>query len=147
MFVDGKYLAGSQILIALGVTTDGEKKILGFKENKSEHSESIAECFRDISERGFKYDIGCLLIADGEKRWHKAARDVFGERVVLQRCQVYKIRNVLCHLSKADQQHFEERLKAAFRIEDYHQAKSTLQNLLMQSNLSTAEPRNRFGKD
>jgi transposase-like protein len=129
MFVDGKYLAGSQILIAVGVTTDGQKKILGFRESKSEHSESIAELFRDILERGFKYAIGFLLIADGGKGWHKAARDVFGEAVVLQRCQVHKIRNVLSHLSKADQQHFEERLKEAFRIEDYHQAKSTLLKL------------------
>jgi len=65
--VDGKYLAGSQILIAVGVTTDGQKKIPGFKESKSEHSESIAELFRDILERGFKYDTGFLLIVDGGK--------------------------------------------------------------------------------
>ena len=129
MFVDGKYLAGSQILIAVGVTTDGQKKILGFRESKSEHSESIAELFKDILERGFKHDGGFLLIADGGKGWHKAARDVFGTAVVIQRCQVHKIRNVLSHLSKVDQQHFEERLKAGYHIEDYDEAKSALQKI------------------
>jgi len=129
MFVDGKYLAGSQILIAVGLTTDGQKKILGFRESKSEHSEIIAELFKDILERGFKYDTGFLLIADGGKGWHKAARDVFGNAVVIQRCQVHKIRNVLSHLSKADQKHFEARLKVPFRIDDYHQAKVVIQKL------------------
>jgi transposase-like protein len=130
MFVDGKYLAGSQILIAVGVTTDGQKKILGFRESKSEHSDSIAELFRDILERGFKYDTGFLLIADGGKGWHKAARDIFGTAVVIQRCQVHKIRNVLTPLSKADQKHFEGCLKEAFRIDDYHKAKSALQKIV-----------------
>jgi transposase-like protein len=129
MFVDGKYLAGSQILIAVGVTVEGQKKILGFRESKSEHSVSIAELFRDLLSRGFKYETGFLLIADGAKGWHKAAREVFGEAVLLQRCQVHKIRNVLSYLSKGDQKRFEDRLKEAFRIEDYHPAKSALQKL------------------
>ena len=53
LFVDGKYLVGEQILLALGVAEQGFKDPLGFIQTSSENSLSIGQLFRKLQERGF----------------------------------------------------------------------------------------------
>lgn len=126
VYVDGKYMSGSQFLIAVGVNTQGEKKILGFRESTGESSESITELYRDILNRGFKFQIGFLLVVDGAKGWQKAAYEVFGNSVVIQRCWIHKLRNVMGHLGEKESPNWETRLKDAFNNFEYEGAKNEL---------------------
>jgi putative transposase len=126
VYVDGKYMSGSQFLIAVGVNTQGEKKILGFRESTGENSESIAELYRDILNRGFKFQIGFLLVVDGAKGWQKAAYEVFGNSVVIQRCWIHKLRNVMGHLGEKESPNWETRLKDAYNNFEYEDAKNGL---------------------
>jgi putative transposase len=48
LFVDGRYLAGEQMAIALGVTEQGFKRPLGFIQTSSENSTSISQLFRGL---------------------------------------------------------------------------------------------------
>ncbi len=58
LFVDGKYLAGEQIVIALGVTEQGFKIPLGFIQTSTENSLSISQLFRSLQNRGFSSEGG-----------------------------------------------------------------------------------------
>jgi transposase-like protein len=46
---------------------------------------------------------GLLAVIDGAKALVKALRNVFGDRVQIQRCQVHKTRNILDHLPESMQ--------------------------------------------
>ena len=126
IYVDGKYMSGSQMLIAVGVNKEGQKKILGFKESTGENSDSIAGLFRDILNRGFKFETGFLMVVDGAKGWQKAAREVFGNSVVIQRCWIHKLRNVTSHLGEKESLNWEDKLKEAFNRFEYESAKTQL---------------------
>jgi putative transposase len=49
-------------------------------------------------------------VLDGAKALYKGVREVFGERALIQRCRVHKLRNVLEHLP------VEKRQQAAWRL-------------------------------
>lgn len=55
VFVDGKRCASDGLVIALGITIDGKKVILGLEQMNSENSRSIAQFFNKLIERGFVY--------------------------------------------------------------------------------------------
>jgi transposase-like protein len=49
----------------------------------------------NLIERGLRVDESLLFVIDGGKGLRKSLRDVFGDRAIVQRCQVHKLRNVL----------------------------------------------------
>ena len=53
LVLDGKAFAGDQLAVALGVTTTGEKRILGLLQTASENKRVIALFLRDLGERRF----------------------------------------------------------------------------------------------
>ena len=53
-------------------------------------------------ERGLSAEHGLLVVLDGAKALRKAVRDCFGERALVQRCQVHKLRNVLDKLPERE---------------------------------------------
>ena len=55
LFVDGKYLLGEQIVLALGVTAQGTKVPLGFVQSTNEHHQPCVDLFKDLLKRGFKF--------------------------------------------------------------------------------------------
>lgn len=120
LFVDGKYLAGEQIVLALGVTEQGFKRPLGFIETNTENSVSISQLFRSLLERGFSSDGGLLCVVDGAKGLSKAINEVFGKDALVQRCQWHKRENVLSYLSKGEQATYKSLLQGAY-IEPTHE--------------------------
>lgn len=102
LFVDGKYLAGEQMVLSLGVTEQGFKPPLGFIETNTENSVSISQLFRGLQERGFSSEGGLLCVLDGSKGLSKAVQEVFGKDALVQRCQWHKRENVLSYLSKGE---------------------------------------------
>ena len=56
LVLEGKTFAGDPLVIALGVTATGEKRILGLVQTASENTRVIASFLRALGERGFPLD-------------------------------------------------------------------------------------------
>jgi putative transposase len=104
LVLDGKAFAGDQLLIALGVTTTGEKRILGVVQTATENKRVSAAFLHELAERGFRVPeglVGPLVVLDGAKGLHAAVREVFGDTPV-RRCQWHKRENTVAYLPKRD---------------------------------------------
>jgi putative transposase len=130
LFVDGKYLAGEQIILALGVTEQGFKHPLGFIQTSSENSLSVSQLFRNLQERGFSSTGGLLCVLDGSKGLSKAIREVFAHDALIQRCQWHKRENVLSYLPKSEQSHYKFLLQGAYNEPSYERAYERLNEVL-----------------
>ncbi|HMA20827.1 MAG TPA: transposase, partial [Gemmatimonadaceae bacterium] len=53
LVLDGKTFAGDQLVVALGITSTGEKRILGLVQTASENKRVISAFLRELGERGF----------------------------------------------------------------------------------------------
>lgn len=135
LVLDGKTFAGDQIVIALGVTTTGEKRILGLVQTATENKRACASLLREIEERGFRAPNGLLAVLDGAKGLRAAVKDVFGEQVEIQRYQWHKRETVLSYLSKGDQLIWKRKLEAAYRHPIYADAKRALLRLVKELSL------------
>lgn len=131
LVLDGKTFAGDQLVIAVGVTTMGEKRILGLVQTATENKRVIASFLRELQERGFPTDKPLLVVLDGAKGLRAAVRDVFGDggQVAVQRCQWHKRENVVSYLPKAEQPTWRRKLQAAYAHPAYADAKRALQRL------------------
>lgn len=126
LFIDGKSLAKEQIVIVLGVTSDGEKLPLGFIQTHTENAESIRQLLSELIERGFSYRQGILCVIDGSKGIRKAVKETFGEYALVQRCHWHKRENVVSYLNERDQQTYRRRLNKAHHADTYGEAKQQL---------------------
>lgn len=127
--IDGKYLASEQMVVALGITDKGIKIPVGFIQTSSENSRAISQLLKQIINKKFTFTHGLLVIIDGSKGLHKAVTDVFGKKVVIQRCQWHKRENVLSYLSDRDKSNFKTKIQNAYREPDYQKAKSILMSI------------------
>jgi len=75
---DGKTFAEGAMVLALGITTTGEKRLLGFVQPGTENEKVCAAFLRELVERGLRYEQGLLCIIDGSKGLRKAVVSVFG---------------------------------------------------------------------
>ena len=128
LVLDGKSLAGDQLVIALGVTATGEKRILGLVQTASENRRVMGSFLRELGERGFPLDQPLLAVLDGAKGLRAAVRDVFGD-IPVQRCQWHKRENVVSYLAKQDQPTWRRKLQAAYAHPAYADAKRALERL------------------
>ena len=129
VIVDGIVLHEHTVLIALGIDSDGRKRVLGLREGSTE-SEAVAKALlRELIERGLPTDRAVLFILDGSKALRSAARKVFGSRAVFHRCQVHKRRNVLEHLPERMQPSVKRLLEEAWSGSDASLAKRRLEQL------------------
>lgn len=67
LFLDGKSFADEQIIIALGVTLDGQKIPLGFVQAATENERVCRAFLAELVDRGLQYDAGLLVVIDGAK--------------------------------------------------------------------------------
>ena len=94
LLLDGKSFGTDEMVIALGVTMEGRKIPLGFVQTGTENERVGREMLEGLLERGLKIGDGLLCIIDGSKGLRKALYDVFGTKVLVQRCQWHKRENV-----------------------------------------------------
>jgi hypothetical protein len=85
LFLDGKSFADATLVIALGVTSDGTKRFLGFVETDTENEKVLTPFLRSLVERGLDLSQGLLVVIDGGKGLRSAVRQVF-KRSAVQRC-------------------------------------------------------------
>jgi transposase-like protein len=126
LVLDGKTFAADQLVIALGVTTTGEKRLLGLVQTATENKGVCASFLRELGERGFRPAGELLVVLDGAKGLRAAVRDVFGERAQVQRCQWHKRENVVRYLPKTEQPAWRRKLQAAYARPSYAAAKAGL---------------------
>lgn len=125
--IDGKSYADTQIVVALGVTMEGQKILLGFTEAKTENYQICKDFLNRLINRGLRTDQEILFIVDGAKGLRKGIKEVFGEMAFIQRCQWHKRENVLRYLNRDQQDYFRRKLQAAYEKPTYEAAKRALE--------------------
>ncbi len=142
LFLDGKSFADEEIIIALGVTLDGQKIPLGFVQAATENERVCRRFLSDLVERGLQYEAGLLVVIDGGKGLYKS---VLKGHACVQRCQYHKRQNVVSYLPKSEQARIRRKMEAAYGKPTYAAAKAALDalkpglKLMNQSALSSLE--------
>jgi transposase-like protein len=129
LFLDGKSFADTMLVIALGVTSDGTKRFLGFIETDTENDTVLAPFLRSLIERGLDASQGLLVVIDGGKGLRSAVRQAFPHKALVQRCQWHKRENVVSYLPKSEQATWRRRLQHAYDRPTYTEAKAALTKL------------------
>ena len=126
LFLDGKTYAKEGIVVALGITLEGCKIIVGIEQINTENSRSVGQFIDKLTARGFKYEEGLLCMIDGAKGFTKAIENKFKQYAFIQRCQQHKKENVVSYLAKDMQKTYRLRLTKAYEHVTYSQAKTAL---------------------
>ena len=146
LLLDGKYLAGMQMIVAMGITTEGEKVVLGFAESRTENSAQVESLLQDLLRRGFTHTDKLLVQVDGSRGLRKGISAVFGDAVVFQRCQWHKRTNVTRHIkSEPAATQMKRRLQAAWELPTYAEARAALVSACMKRCSGRAESRTQSG--
>ena len=90
IMLDGIELHGRTNIVALGITTEGDKLALGVWDGSSENAAVASALLSDLVDRGLDVEQGVLFVIDGSKALRKAVREVFGDHVPVQRCVRHK---------------------------------------------------------
>jgi len=141
LFLDGKTFAGATMVIALGVTIQGDKQFLGFVETDTENKQVLSAFLHSLVARGFDVSPGILVIIDGGKGLRAAVRRALSSRALVQRCQWHKRENIVSYLAKREQPNWRRRLQRAMSRPTFEEARSALDELhaeLEQINQSAA---------
>src|SRR5580700_515619 len=141
LLIDATPFAGQQLVVAMGISQDGRKMILGLRQGATENATVVGELLGDLVNRGLNFSEPRLYILDGGKALTAAVKKHAGESAAIQRCQVHKRRNVLDHLTDEQKPAVAKKLNAAYALEGYDAAKEALNGLhreLMDLNPSAA---------
>jgi transposase-like protein len=131
IFIDAQPYAGEMMVVALGITTSGEKRILGLRQGATENASVVTSLLEELRERGVKADAPTLFVLDGAKALQAAVGRVWGKFAVVQRCQAHKRRNVEAHLPEQHHEELRKRLNAA-----YHEASETQARTLLKGTIT-----------
>jgi putative transposase len=130
LIIDGIEVAGTTFIGAVAVDTKGVKHLLGFAEGPTENADVCKELLENLKERGLGSDGYILALLDGSKALNKGVKALWGKRVLIHRCHEHKLRNVLSHLPKKYHTEIRQKLRAAYKMNDYTKALEALQSLL-----------------
>ena len=139
VFIDGVEYAGETLLVALGLTDQGYKQLLGLRQGATENAQVVTSLLEELVERGLETSRPTLFVLDGAKALVAGVKRVFGRQAVIQRCQVHKRRNVQAHLHERHHEELDRRLAEAYQQTNFLKARSALENTVR----SAAPPRSR----
>jgi putative transposase len=129
VMLDGIHLGDHLVVIAAGIDADGRKHVLGFWEGSTENTEVCVALVSDLVERGLDSQKSTLFVIDGGKALRKAIALVFGQRAIVQRCQIHKMRNVAGHLPKELVPSVRQTMREAYASASYKTALARLKRL------------------
>jgi len=102
LMVDGVYLARDLVVVvALGITVTGEKRILDFGVGSSESYEVVRDLLRRIVGRAFSPEGRLLAVLDGSSALRKGVKEFWPDSVI-QACLIHKERNLHGYLRMSD---------------------------------------------
>ncbi len=124
MWADGVHLKirlGDQkslaLLVVVGVTAEGKKKVLAVEPGYRESAESWTVVLRRLQERGMTAPL--VAVADGATGFWKALRELeYYKDTLEQRCWVHKIKNVLDKCPKSLQPNVKSQLHEMMQAPD-----------------------------
>ena len=117
------------MVVALGVTLEGDKVFLGFVQTDTENAVVIRSFLRGLKDRGLDLSAGALVVIDGAKGLRSGVLAAFKDQVLIQRCQWHKRENVISHLPRAEQKNWRQRLQRAYQRPTYKEAAQALKTL------------------
>ena len=141
ILIDGTPFKDRQMIVALGIGNDGAKTVLGLREGATENTTVVNSLLSELIERGLDFTTPRLYILDGGKALHAAVNQHASEAAFIQRCQVHKERNVVDHLPEDFKRDVRRKLRNAYGMTNYSNAKRALESLhreLMHLNPSAA---------
>jgi len=141
LWLDGKSFSKDDLIIAAGLTMEGQKVILGFIESATENARVASDFLNQLMSRGLSVEQGLLVIVDGSKGLNTAVRNVFQKKAVIQRCQWHKRENVIDYMPKTEQSFIRGQLQRAYERPTYAEARRALLSIrkdLAERNLSAA---------
>jgi len=115
LFLDGVVVGGQTVIVALGLTRDGQKVPLGLRLGSTENAVVCTELLQDLVGRGLTVAARVLCVIDGGKGVRRALQDVLGTAAVIQRCQLHKARNLQALVPQARQGYVRTTLRRAYR--------------------------------
>jgi transposase-like protein len=128
LMIDGIHFGGQ----ALGIAESGEKHVLGVWQGATENTTVVKGLLEDLVERGLDRQRRYLVVIDGSKALRAGVQRVFGEQVEVQRCQIHKRRNVKEYLPESCQKDYDRRMRNAYAMTNYAEAKEALQKIFRQ---------------
>jgi putative transposase len=132
LLIDGIEIGKQVLVVALGIESSGQKHVLGLWQGATENTTLVKSLLEDLVARGLKPDRRYLFVIDGAKALRAAIEKVFGERAEVQRCQVHKRRNVKDHLPENCQKDYDRRIRNAYALTNYAEAKGELEKIVRQ---------------
>ena len=129
LLIDGIHLGKQVLVVALGIEINGKKHVLGLWQGATENTTVVKELLEDLVARGLNPERRCLFVIDGAKALRAAIERVFGDRAEVQRCQIHKRRNVKDHLPKLAQGDTDRRIRNAYALTNYAEAKAELEKI------------------
>jgi len=118
VMLDGIELHGRTTIVALGISTAGDKLALGLWDGSTENATVAGALLADLVDRGLDPEQAILFVIDGSKALRRAIKDVFGEQALVHRCHRHKERNVCDLLPERDRDQVRARMRAAWALTD-----------------------------
>jgi putative transposase len=91
-----------QVLVAYGLTLEGKKEIIEFRQSPAESAHQWEALLRDLYQRGLTGQSCRLIATDGCPGLHRALEIVY-PYIPVQRCWAHKLRNVSNYIRRKDQ--------------------------------------------
>jgi putative transposase len=129
LMIDGIHFEDHVVLAALGIDEKGYKHVLGLWEGATENARACKGLLENLHGRGLRSEGTILAVLDGAKALRKAVKDVFGKRVLVQRCQEHKKRNVADQLPESMRPSVRRAMNEAYESSDPKRALRLLENL------------------
>lgn len=111
------------LLMAIGITREGYRVILGVQLGDKESSSAWMEFLKDLKERGLKGECLELGIMDGLTGLENVFQQCF-PKANTQRCVVHKLRNIAAKLPRKIQKDCLDHVKRVFYASSYDEALS-----------------------
>ena len=132
IFIDGiGFGSDTTLVIAMGVTREGEKILLGLQEGHTENSTVVGTLLDNLLSRKLVLADRFLAILDGAKALKSAILARWKGRVLIQRCQIHKKRNVCDHLTPHHAHELKRRMNVAYGMRSYEEAKKVMDNTVL----------------
>lgn len=130
LMIDGIEFSGRHVIVALGITTRGQKLVLGLREGDTEDNEVVKDLLQNLIDRNFNREHAFLIVIDGSKALRKGVRRVFGDLCPIQRCVRHKERNALKYLPWRFHGEFRRKWKLIHGMTVYTDAKKEYDALI-----------------
>jgi transposase-like protein len=125
--IDGVEKAGSHVVAAMGLTTQGKERILGLREGATENSEVVKDLLQSFRDRGPCTTPHILFVLDGAKALRKAVKAHWGHRAKVPGAQIRKVKGCFPgHL----QGEVERRMRAAYGLKTFDEAVAAMKRIV-----------------